>query len=524
MTADLIVLAQARTMDHHRPRAGGVAIVGGRIVAVGDADELRAVRGPRTEVREVEGGHLLPGFHDAHVHLAAHGLALGTIDLAAAATLDEALELVARRAADLSEGSWILGAGFALTRWGVRSLHRADLDRVAPHHPVHLRSQDHHAGWSNSAALAAAGITSATPDPEHGVIVRDEAGEPTGYLLERAERLVGAAVPAPGRAALSDALTAAGRDLARRGITTVHHMAYEPAAHWRAIADAASGADYPLRVWSCIPHADIEHAAALGLAQGQGGDGFVVGGAKFFADGALGSRTAWMLEPYAGEEGRGMAVDGPEVLAARLRLAAEAGFAGVIHAIGDAAVRAALDALEATEDAWRPLGLRPRIEHVQHVHDDDIPRFARLGVTASMQPIHLTFDAPSIRAALPDRVARAYRMRDLRDAGAVLAFGSDTTVAPPDVLAGLRAAVRRLDAAGVALAPEQALDVDEALEGWTRGAATAIGREARSGVLRPGADADLVVLSADPARASGDDDELRVVLTVQGGRVTFDEA
>jgi predicted amidohydrolase YtcJ len=518
VTADLIVLAKARTMDPTRPHAAGVAIAAGRIVAVGDADALHAVRGSRTEVRSFERGLLLPGFHDAHVHLAKHGLALGSIDLATA-SFEEALALVATRASQLPPGAWIVGAGFSLTRWGVATLHRRDLDRVAPHHPVLLTSQDHHAGWANSVALAAAGVRAGTADPEHGVIVRDATGAPTGYLLERAERLVAAARPAPGGAALAAALAAGGRDLARHGITTVHHMAYEPAAHWRAIADAASRGDYPLRVWSCIPHADIEHAAALGVAQGQGGDDFVVGGAKFFADGALGSRTAWMLEPYAGEEGRGMAVDGPETLRERITLAAEAGFASVVHAIGDAAVRATLDALEATAETWRPRGLRPRIEHAQHVHDDDVPRFARIGVIASMQPIHLTFDAPSIRLALGDRLGRAYRLRDLRAASTALAFGSDTTVAPADVLAGLRAAVRRLDAAGIALTPEQGLGADEALEGWTRGAAYAIGREERSGLLRPGADGDLVVLSADPNEAL---DEAEVVLTVKGGRVTFE--
>jgi predicted amidohydrolase YtcJ len=528
MSADLIVVAAAvRTMERSgaagAARVGGgdvaVAVSGGRVLAVGAAAEVLALRNARTEVREVPGGCVLPGFHDAHVHLGQHGLELDGVDLADAATLQVGLERIAERAGREPAGRWILGSGFSLERWGVRTLHKEDLDRVAPDHPVYLRSQDHHAAWVNSAALRSGGVGRETPDPEHGVIERDADGGPSGYLLERAGALVAAAVPAPDAAGWVTALTDAGRDLAARGVTTVHHMAYEPAAAWRAIADAASRDHYPVRVWACIPHADLEHAAAIGLATGQGGDGFTIGGAKFFADGALGSRTAWMLEPYRDGDGRGMAVDGPELLAERFGLAIRAGFAPVTHAIGDAAVRAVLDALEPHRRAYRERGLQPRIEHAQHVHPSDVPRFGELGVVASMQPIHLTFDAPSIRDLLADRLDRAYPMRELLAAGAVVAFGSDTPVAPPDVLAGMRAAVRREDSSGAALEPERGLDVGQALAGWTLGAASAIGRAHRSGTLSVGADADLVVLDHDPVVEL---DDLAVRLTVKGGRVTFE--
>ncbi|CAN5754350.1 amidohydrolase [soil metagenome] len=519
MTADLILVARVRTMDAGRPLADAVAITAERVVGLGSVEEVLALRGPRTEVRTLPGACILPGFHDAHVHLAMHGLSLDRLRLDHVATLPEALDAIAAEVAGRPPGTWVLGSGFSLPRWGCTTLHREALDRIAPDHPVYLRSQDHHAGWANGAALAAAGVSAQTPDPTSGVIVRDGSGEPTGYLLELAGALVDGAVPAPSEGDLERSLAAAGADLASYGITTVHHMSYESPRHWRAIATSASGSAFPLRVWACIPHADLEHAAAIGLAQGQGGDGFVVGGAKFFADGALGSRTAWMLEPYATGEGSGMSVDAPDVLAERYRLAAEAGFASVTHAIGDAAVRGVLDALEATADAWRPRGLRPRIEHVQHIHPDDVPRVAELGVTASMQPIHLTFDAPSIRGALGDRLDRAYRIADLQRTGAVLAFGSDTTVASPDVIEGLRAAVRRLDRTGEAFGPDQALDVATALAGWTTGAAYAIGREGRSGRLRVGFDADLVVIDHDPV---DDLDSLEVLVCVQRGRVTYE--
>jgi predicted amidohydrolase YtcJ len=520
VTADVVLLAgRVRTMDPLRPLAQGLAWRAGRLVAVGTRDEVLAWSGPRTRVVDAPDACALPGFHDAHLHLTQHGLELEQVRLADAATLDEGLERVAEAAARLPEGSWILGAGFALQRWGVRGLHRADLDRVAPHHPVLLRSQDHHSAWVNGAALAFAGIDVATPEPEHGTVVRDADGAPTGLLLERALHLVWDRVPRPDAAALARALDAAGRDLAARGITTVHHMAYEPPSHWRALAGRASRADggaYPLRVWACIPHADLEHAAAIGLAGGQGGDHFAIGGAKFFADGALGSRTAWMLDAYP-TGGTGVAVDGPDVLIERFELAARTGFAPVTHAIGDAANRAVIAALEATAPTWRGAGLRPRVEHAQHLHADDVARLAALGAVASMQPIHLTFDAASVRALFPDRLDRAYRTRDLVDAGVPLAFGSDTPVAPPDVLAGLRAAVGRLGADGLELGAGQALTVLEALRAYTTGAAYAIGREGRSGMLREGYDADVVLLDHDPLAGL---DDLTVVATAMDGAFT----
>lgn len=523
MTADVVLLAgRVRTMDPHRPDAQGLAWRAGRLVAVGTRDDLLAWRGPNTRVVEAPGAVALPGFHDAHLHLTQHGLELDQVALEDAATMAEGLERVAAAAARLPDGAWILGAGFALQRWGRTGLDRRDLDRAAPRHPVLLRSQDHHSAWANSLALSLAGVDRSTADPVSGTVVRDADGEPSGLLLELAVDLVRSAAPLPAAADLARALDAAGRHLASLGITTVHHMAAEPPAYWRAIASRASGNDggapYPLRVWSTIPHADLEHAAAIGLAGGHGGDRFVVGGAKFFADGALGSRTAWMLDPYA-DGGVGVAVDGPEVLSERFALAARAGFAPVTHAIGDAANRAVIDALEATAPLWRAAGLRPRIEHVQHLHPDDAARVARLGVVASVQPIHLTFDAPSVRALFPERAERAYRTRDLLDRGAPLAFGSDTPVASPDVFAGLRAAVRRVGVDGEPLGADQALTVAEALHAYTGGAAYAIGRERRSGVLRSGADADVVLLSHDP---HDDLDGLEVVATVMDGAFTFD--
>jgi predicted amidohydrolase YtcJ len=519
MTDLLFVNCRVLTMDPARPRATALALRGDRVLGVGPAEELRTRLAPGARVIDVDGACLLPAFHDSHVHLAQHGFELEQVDLHTAEDLGEGLSRVEAAAAGRPPGTWILGAGFALQRWGVSAVDRHMLDRVAPEHPVLLRSQDHHSAWVNSLALSSSGVDAGTADPADGAVVRDERGEPTGLLLERALHLVWDRLPTPSAEAISAAVARAGADLAGRGIATVHHMAYEPAPYWREVASAASEPGFPLRVWACIDQERIEAALAIGLATGQGGGDFAIGGAKFFADGALGSRTAWMLEPYQGSSNRGVAVHGPDVLAERYPLAIAAGLAPVTHAIGDAAVRAVLDALEETAPAWRARGLRPRIEHVQHVAAEDVRRLARLGVVASMQPVHLTFDVPSISDLLPDRRERAYPMASLLTAGAPLALGSDTPVARPDVFAGLRAACTRVGVDGSVLCPDQRLSAEQALHGYTRGAAFAIGREGRSGAIVPGYDADLVMLSADPIESL---DDLSVRGTLKGGRPTFD--
>lgn len=486
------------TQDETQPRADAVLVRGERIAFVGSVREAEARAAPGVERVDLASRCLLPGFHDAHVHLTQHGLDLTRLRIFGTQTLAEALARVEARAREQEPGTWIEGSGLSMSRWNVASLAKRDLDRVSPEHPVVLRSQDGHSSWANSLALARAGIDQNTPDPEYGVIERDARGELTGRLLELATQLVSCVIPQPSDADLRRALRRAAEDLAGLGITTVHHMAYEPARNWRQLALVASQDGFPLRVWACIDHEHIEAADALGLATGQGGDRFTVGGAKFFADGALGSLTAWMLSPYAGTNTAGVTVHGPDVLADRFPKALEAGLTVVTHAIGDAANRAVLDALEATRELWKGRGLRPRLEHAQHLHPDDVPRFAELGVVASMQPIHLTFDAKRIGERLAERQSGAYRTRALLDSGATLVFGSDTPVADPDVILGLRAACTREAVDGTVLNAAEALSVDEALAAYTRAAAYAIGREHCSGQVCVGYDADLVVLSHDP--------------------------
>lgn len=518
--ADTIFLGSVLTIDPLAPRAEGVAVIGDRILAVGTAGDLHGLAGPHTRVIELGGRCLLPGFHDAHVHYTRHGLELKRLDLSSTRSLAEACHRLSAWSGRLAAGEWVRGSGFALNTWGLPTIGRAAADALEAAvggRPTVLDSQDHHSSWSSSAVLKLAGVTAATTTPPEGVVARDGEGNPTGLLAEKAMDLVTGVIPAATTAELRSALVGAARHFASLGVTTVHHMAAEPAAYFRELALAASDDGYGVRVWACLPQEALESAADIGLATGIGGRNFVVGGAKFFADGALGSRTAWMLEPYAGTDSTGVAVDGPAVLAERIPMAVAAGLTPVVHAIGDAANRAVLDAFEAAGVALAAQGLRPRLEHAQHMQRDDIARAGALGVIASMQPIHLTFDGVAIDMLLPDRADRAYPMRSLKRAGAHLAFGSDTPVASPDVMVGLRAACRRRTTAGARLNPAEAVAPDEALEAYTAGGAYAIGWEDRSGRIRAGFDADLVVLSHDPLVSL---DALEVIATMKGGVFT----
>lgn len=516
MVTDIYLNGTILTMHPDTPEVEALATAGDRIVAVGSRQEITELRGPGTRVVDLNGACLLPGFHDAHLHLTGFGLELGQLDLDAAGNVAEALELVRNFE---PAGEWLLGSGFSLARWGVTRLEATELDAVSRGRPVALRSQDHHSAWLNSRALELLGITADTPDPEGGLIQRDDTGNPSGLLFEAASAQALWSMPAPGEQRLQEALRAAGDYLASLGVTTVHHMASERPGYWRQLALASSDRDYPIRVWACIDQENIEAADSVGVATGQGGDNFIIGGAKFFIDGALGSRTAWMIEPYEGTDDAGIAMLSPEVVTERTELAIDGGLVPVFHAIGDRAVQVMLDACEATRPLWEPRGMRPRLEHAQHMTPADITRMAAMGVIASVQPIHLTFDAPGIPALLGARGRQAYAFRQMIAAGARLAFGSDAPVAPASVRAGLVAATTRRDMHGAVFHPEEAVTTPEALEAYTHGAAYAIGRENRSGRLAPGFDADLVLVSVDPRR---DLEGMEVLRTIKAGRETFD--
>lgn len=527
MKADVLLIhGRIYTMDPRCPRATALAICGERIRAVGE-DDLRALAGPETEVVDLEGQTVLPGLADSHLHLSWFALGLQQVDLTGTASREEMLARVAERAAVTPVGEWILGRGWNQEEWPDRRFPTAaELDSVAPGHPVLLVAKSGHALVANTRAMEQAGIVPETPDPPGGHIVRDESGRPTGLFLEEAMRLVQDAVPRPDGRTLTQILPAALEHLSRLGLTAVHDMgdltALEACQRLRE-----DGAPLPLRVVFYLPLEALEHARALRLRSGLGDDFLRIGGVKVFADGALGPRTAAMLEPYIGEpDNRGILTLEPEELKEIVRRAAGSGLALAVHAIGDRANRLVLDAYAAlpSEDRVR---LRHRMEHVQLLHPDDVGRLAALGIVASMQPIHAVQDAPMAdRYWGASRCATAYAWRALLDAGTVLAFGSDCPVESPNPFLGIHAAVTRSRPDGYGgpegWVPSQRITVEEAVRAYTWGAAYAAGMEARLGTLAPGKLADLVILDQDVFAVEPPlIPQTRVLGTMVGGRWVY---
>jgi predicted amidohydrolase YtcJ len=442
---------------------------------------------------------------DAHIHLTAFGLSLASLRLDDCESLAEGLALLVAWPGRSSVGKgWLVGGGYDLNRWRAAdpgfSPTSAQLDAVVPDQPVVLGGRDGHSAWVNSRALALAGIGASTPDPAGGSIVRDPGGNPTGLLLETAIELVRRHIPATDFAAAVAATARAAQHLASRGVRAVHTMAYEPPEFLRAAWELEARGELPLRIWACLPHTSLEAAAQAGLRGGVG-DRVRLGGIKFFADGALGSRTAWMLAPFVGDDDNtGISVDAPETMVERGRQAIELGFSPVVHAIGDRANREVLDVLAQLAPLARARGVPLRLEHAQHLDPAELPRFAALGVVASLQPVHIPFDAAAIEQLLgPTRAAHSYACRSLLDAGATLALGSDAPVATPDPVAGIRAAVLRHDNHGQPWQPQQALSWHEALCGYTSGPAHAAGWQRWYGHIRPGAAAEFTSWDANPS-------------------------
>ena len=475
-----LILARIRTLDPGQPTAEAVLVAGGRVLAVGTREDLTALA-PRAETLDHRDQILTPGLTDAHVHPAMYGFSLSQVDVVGV-TLAEALARVRARVEATPAGSWVQGAGFSLHALGLNRYPTAEeLDAVSPNHPVLLLSQDQHMAWANSLALRLAGIHEDTPDPATGRFVR-----PLGTLLEDAIKPVMNAAPTPTHADYLEAVRQAAQDLALRGFTGMHSMGYEHPGALAAMLDLSARGELPLRVWSCINPEELDSFEAAGLWGGAGGN-VVVGGLKFFADGALGSRTAWLFPPgFADGSGDGIPLHTPEMIREVGRRGLELGLTPVTHAIGERANFEVLNAYEALAPLARERGVRLRIEHAQHLRAEDIPRFAQLNVTASVQPLHLVPDGPAIRALLPQLEPGTYAFRRLLDTGALLAIGSDAPIARPDPAATFRAAITRLDETGTAIAPGEAITPDEVLYGYTRAPALAVGWQ-DEGLVKPGA-------------------------------------
>lgn len=468
----------------------------GRILAVGPG--ARAAAGRGAQVVRLHGA-AWPGLIDSHVHLGGLAERRLIVDLTGSRSLADALRRVEARAKTLPRAAWVVGAGWYNDLWPDPAFpSRHDLDPVAAGRPVFLRRKDGHSAWASSAALQLAGIDRATDDPPGGVIDHDDLGEPTGILRETAMEMVDAVIPPPSPSDLDAAMGHTLAALARLGLTAVHTM--DGAAMFASLQRLHARGRLPIRVTYNLPLGDLHHAERMGVRSGWGDQWLRIWGVKAFLDGSLGSRTAEMLD------GGGTARLNQADLEDMIARCARAELNVCLHAIGDAAVRRALDALAPHRDAWAMW--RPRIEHAQCVSPRDMPRFARIGAIASMQPIHAVADRELADVEWPKVTQNAYAWRALERAGARLAFGSDAPVETADPLRGIEAAsVWRRRARWH---PELALTKASALRAYTAGAAFAAGTERETGSLRPGKLCDLTVVDGG-----------RVVATVVGGRVSW---
>ena len=518
-TARTVVAGAAQTPSHDT----GVLVRDGKIVAV---DTLASLRAAHAGARVVDYGDatILPGLTDAHGHLYGLGLSLDTIPLYAA-SVEEIVTRVKERASRAAPGEWILGRGWDQNRWlGKQFPTAATLDAAVPDHPVWLRRVDGHAGWANSAAMRAAGVTAATTDPEGGRIIRDASGNPTGVFVDAAQELIDSNTPPPSFALRKQRVLAAAQTIAKNGLTEMHDAGADGATIL-AVRELIDEKRFPIRIYMMVG----DNAALLASWFKTGplidyGGRLTVRSVKLYADGALGSRGAALLAPSSHHPGNvGLLVSKPEHLLDVARRARAAKFQVNTHAIGDRGVRNVLDAYEG---AGATPAERFRIEHYQVVAPSDFARTARDGFIASMQPTHATSDMPWAEARLgPERIKGAYAWRTVLNDGIRLALGSDFPVEDVNPFFGIYSAVTRQDHNGNPPGgwyPEQRLTLAEAVRGFTLGAAYAAFEEESRGTIEPGKLADFTVVEGDlfstPASALF---KTKVKTTVVGGSAVY---
>jgi predicted amidohydrolase YtcJ len=511
-----------------RPWAEAVAVRGGKIFNVGTTAEVRRVVSDGTELVDLNGALVLPGFIDSHTHFLAGGFALKSLDLRAAKSREDFVARVAAKARELGPGRWILNGDWDHQQFDPPELPRKDwIDAVTGDNPVCVNRLDGHMILANSAALKLAGVTRATPVPPGGEIVKDAAtGEPTGILKDMAMDLVYAKVPEPTMGEKLEAAEASLRHAAENGVTSVHEMA--DAASFEVFEEMERLKKLTARVHVYVPITEVETVSRLKVKSPFGSPYLKLAGLKGFMDGSLGSATAYFFEPYTDAPGTSGLLHGqmfPEgVMEKRILEADKAGLQLAIHAIGDRANSLLLDMYEKAVAANGPRDRRWRVEHAQHLRPADIARFGRLGLVAAVQPYHLIDDGRWAEAKIgPERARTTYAFESLRRAGARLAFGSDWTVAPLSPVLGIYAAVTRRTLDGKrpeGWIPEEKVSVEEAVRAYTVNGAWVEFAESSKGTIEPGKLADLVVLDRDiftvpPEEIGG----AKIRLTVFDGRI-----
>ena len=531
-TADTIIInAVVHTMDKAQPTAEAVAIHGNRIVAVGSTSDIRKLAGPTTRTIDAKQRLLLPGFNDAHTHFMTGGSQLSSVDLRDADSQQEFAARIKTFAAKLPKGRWITGGDWDHERWSDAKLPAKELiDSFTSDTPVFVNRLDGHMALANSLALKLAGVTRETLDPPGGVIVRDKSGEPTGVLKDAAQSFVWKVIPESSFDEKLAVARAASNYAASLGVTSVQDVsAGTDVGVYQALLDRG---ELKTRIYAIAPLPQWERLARTGVRAHFGSEMLRVGGLKGFSDGSLGSTTALFYEPYRDDPSTsGIAGDEmyPEgAMLERVREADRAGLQVMIHAIGDRANDLILNIYEQVERENGKRDRRFRIEHAQHLRPQDIPRFARDGVIASMQPYHAIDDGRWAEKRIgKERAKTTYAFRSLLDAGATLAFGTDWTVAPLNPLLTIYAAVTRRTIDGKnanGWVPEQKISVEETVRAYTLGSAYAEFQENVKGSIATGKLADLVLLSRDIFKIDPKEIEnVKVVLTMVDGRVVYEE-
>jgi hypothetical protein len=529
--ADLIVTnAKIWTVDAHHPTAEALAVIGDKIVAVGSVSDIEAWRGPGTEVIDAGGHLLLPGFNDSHVHFVDGSAQLTNVQLKDATSIEDFAQRIAEHAKKLAPGEWVLGGnwddqGFAQPRLPAKE----DIDKLTPNTPVFVTRYDGHMSVANSAALRLAGVTAKTKDLPGGVIVRDKRGEPTGLLKDAAMSYVYKVIPPMSRETLLRTVRAGLKHAASLGVTSVQHMnpSYDEIS---AYAELASMDELTARFYVAPMETEWKDQAKIGIRRAFGSPWLRMGALKGYADGSLGSSTAFFFGPFTDDpKNRGLLSDEMQSLPAvrdRFIKADAAGLQLCIHAIGDRGISTTLDLFSEVVKANGERDRRLRIEHSQHLAAKDFARYADLGVIASVQPYHAIDDGRWADKRIgPDRATRTYAFRTLLNSHVRLAFGTDWFVAPLNPMETIYAAVTRATLDGKhpeGWQPQEKLTVAEAVEAYTMGSAYAEFQDNVKGSITPGKLADFVILSDDILTISKEGiKDVKVLKTVVGGKITF---
>lgn len=524
--ADLVITnATIWTGNESDPIAESMAVSGDTILSIGSFQEVSEFIGKKTKVKDLNGQFVTPGFIDTHVHLLTGGFNLNSVQLRNAKTPEEFVKRIEAFAKTVPKGSWILGGDWDHENWGGELPTKEWIDDVTKDNPVFITRLDGHMSLANSVALELAGVTSKVLDVDGGEIVRTRSGELTGLFKDNATNLIWPFITEPTEEEYEKALDAAMKYLASNGVTSVHHMS--AASHYNVLKKVRSNNELITRIYAMYPLASWENLKKEIDANGIGDNWLKIGGLKGFVDGSLGSHTAAFFEPYIDNPSdSGFFVMPMDTIYNYVKDADNENLQVMIHAIGDKAIHNLLNTFETIQEENGEKDRRFRIEHAQHISQNDFKRFSQLNVIPSMQPYHAIDDGRWAEKLIgPERIKTTYAFKSLLDAQANLVFGSDWFVAPPIPLMGIYAAVTRRtldDKNPEGWVPEQKITVEQALIAYTKNAAYSSFEEDIKGTLEPGKLADFVIISedltkVDPIKIK----DLKILETYVGGKKVY---